>query len=137
MEKTIEKRKHTRYRVKGRVLAALSLAAGSQLKLGHIQNISEGGLSLVRIAEGEELTGPVELQLMGHEIVSIFDWKIPSRIVYEENFPHESVDFPEMRRCGVVFDELSVEELESVRYFIRSNLLVRERPLAHRCNEEE
>ncbi len=116
-EMIFERRSHERFPVKQGVYAVLKNGAS---KLGQIKNISKGGLAFMLINGGEQLHGPLLLDMFlsgqGFYLKDIPCNKI-SDIHVENKSPFS--DF-EMRHLGVQFSELSHDQWNRLDTFIEN-----------------
>lgn len=118
-----DRRTHTRYPVKNGVVAFMEASVN---KLGHVEEISKGGLSFRYMQIGNEiyLSDTINLFFPRHD----FNLNhIPIKLVTDiEEFNQSQFRTVTMRRCGVRFLDLSDDQTQKLDYFIR-NYTVREK----------
>ena len=103
-----ELRFHKRFGASQGTLAAfLTPARQSLIKLGHIIDISKGGLSMRYIGVEDEEWEVPELLILGKETCHIHLSPLPVRIVYDFELTDESAGLLLVKRCGVEFGDLT------------------------------
>ena len=115
---TVERRKHTRLKVQGGALAALSRFPSVA---GHIINISEGGLSFRYVASQQqsEESSRLSLQVVDRR----FHFKtLPFKNVWDFPMPDDfSFGSISIRYCGLEFGNLTDDEKDHLKYFIHNH----------------
>jgi len=112
----IERRRLKRFKVKDGVFVALM--PGSS-KLGQIQDLGKGGLSFLYLDTGEAAVESTALDIyaVGNEF---YLSKLPVKIVSDVHVPNKlSINPIVMKRQGIQFGELTLEQTLSLDAFIR------------------
>jgi c-di-GMP-binding flagellar brake protein YcgR len=99
-----ERRTEPRHKTEG---GACAIIDDSYIHLGHIIDISEGGMSFIYAGSELPARNTLELSIYLYNN-NFFINKIPARIVSNYKIPHESLfDFVVLMRCSLQFDALS------------------------------
>jgi len=116
-EEVIEKRRHKRFRSKESAYAAFGNHA---MKIGHIVDISMGGLAFHYIADGDQINGACELEIyLAHNGFHMSE--VPFNTVSDFMLPSEfPISTIVMRRRGVQFGELSEQQVSQLGYLIQN-----------------
>ena len=115
---TVERRKHARFKVQGRALAALTRTPSVA---GHILNVSEGGLSFRYVASQKRCVDSPRLNLL---VSSERKYRrtLPFRCVWDlpiaDDFSFGSIS---IRHCGVKFNDLTNDEKADLESFINNH----------------
>ena len=113
---TVERRKHARFKVQSKALAAL---AQSPTVAGHIIDISEGGLSFRYVAGQQRSQESPRLNLLVSD--ERFQYKtLPFKSVWDFPIPdHFSFGSISTRHCGVEFGDLTDDAKSEIKKFIK------------------
>ena len=112
-----EKRKFKRFKGKEGALAAF-IKPDEFLNMGQVQDISIGGLCVRYVSKKEDNEGCCEIKIFGSNDRFIQVRRVQCRIVYDREAPECSWKQISTRRCGVAFENLSVEHLSMLEEFI-------------------
>ena len=114
----VERRKHARFKVRSRALAALTR---SPTVAGHIIDISEGGLSFRYVASQQRSEESPRMNLL------IADGRIhfktlPFKSIWDSPTPDDfSFGAISTRHCGVQFGHLTDDEKSEIKKFIQNH----------------
>ena len=115
---TVERRKHARFRVQGRALAALTRTPSVA---GHILNVSEGGLSFRYVASQQRCEDSPRLNLLVSSERRYFR-TLPFRCVWDSPIQDDfSLGSISTRRYGVKFNDLTNDEKNDLESFINNH----------------
>ncbi len=116
--RTVEQRKHKRYKVTKRAFAVLGPEA---VKLCHLIDISRGGLAFRYFVDSTGMAEEMEtVDILGGE--DFYLEKVPVRIVSDNILVNDSpFSSVAMRRRGVQFGPLTPKQREQVDYFIKNS----------------
>lgn len=110
-EKTVERRKHKRFRVQEGVYALLK---NNSSKLGQIKNISRGGLAFSYIFDGEQMHEPFKVDIfiskIGYCLKDVPSKKI-SDLHIENKLPFSTFS---IRQARIQFNELNHSQLSQL-----------------------
>jgi c-di-GMP-binding flagellar brake protein YcgR len=99
-----ERRKEPRHKTESGTCAVID---DSYIHLGHIIDISEGGMSFIYAGSEFPTHDTLELSIYLYNKNFFID-KIPARVVSNFKIPHENLfDFVVLMRCCLQFDDLS------------------------------
>jgi hypothetical protein len=103
-EGLIERRKHRRFKVKGK---AFAVSAPDYKNLGQIKDISKGGLTCQFIENGDQTKNSIEIEIFS-AVGDFYMKKLPVRTVldFEVEKTGSSNTFP-MRQWSMQFGELN------------------------------
>jgi hypothetical protein len=115
-----ERRAHARSAVQNGCIACCELTA-----VGHIIDISPGGLAFRYVASTAQTKGPSRLRILVTDRSFCLE-EIPFRTVWDLAMPGEfSLGPITLRYCGVQFQDLTKRCKTAVRDFIRNHTLAR------------
>ena len=112
-----EKRKFKRFKGKEAAFSAF-MRSNELMGLGHIQDISIGGLCVQYVSTKEDAKGCSEIKIFGKNDRFIHLDRVQCRIVYDKEVPAGAWEQIITRRCGVEFKNLSVKHLIMLQEFI-------------------
>lgn len=118
-------RGHKRYLAKtlGTEVLMVSAArpAGVQEQIvGQVIDISTAGLAFIYISKEELTRGLHQLDLFAYEDPDNQIESLPCKVVYDDQSKF-ILRLPPMRRCGVKFENLSDEQLQSIDHMIKKH----------------
>jgi hypothetical protein len=112
---TVERRKHARFKIQSKALAAL---CREPTVAGHIINISEGGLSFRYVASQQRSEESPRLNLLVSDGRIHFN-TLPFKSVWDSPIPnHFSFRSISTWHCGLKFGHLADDEKDALKYFI-------------------
>ena len=115
---TVERRKHARFKVQGRALAALTRTPSVA---GHILNVSEGGLSFRYVASQKRCLDSPRLNLLVSSERKNYR-TLPFKCVWDspiqDDFSYGNIS---TRHCGVKFNNLTNDEKADLESFINNH----------------
>ena len=112
-----ERRKYKRFKGKKGAFAAF-IRPKELINTGQILDISMGGLCVRYVSTDEDNEGCSGIKIFGSNDSFIHLDKVHCRIVYDRKVPKRSCEQMSTRRCGVEFENLSVEQLSILQAFI-------------------
>ncbi|MGO8944116.1 MAG: PilZ domain-containing protein [Syntrophobacteraceae bacterium] len=112
-----EKRKFKRFKSKEGVFAAF-IRPNELMNVGQIQDISMGGLCVQYVSTKEDNKGCSEIKIFGSNDHFSHLNTVQCRIVYDHEVPNGPREQISTRRCGIEFENLSVEQLSVLPDFI-------------------
>ena len=114
-----EQRTHERYRVKEGAYTVIKKHQDTKLTIGHILDISNGGLAFKYMENGEPIKGDhkLDIYIMGQGIqLKNISFKIVSDLKLENSFPFSSIL---MRRGSIQFQKLDDNHKNELVNFIQ------------------
>jgi c-di-GMP-binding flagellar brake protein YcgR len=115
-----EARKNKRFRTDGKVFAAFFGPSREFVKLGHIVDISEGGVGLLCLDGTEQTSEMSQLEIFASNEQTLVG-RLPCKVVYDMELGRAPQGKVTLRRCGVQFDQLSGWQAAALRAFIESH----------------
>lgn len=121
----VDRRKHKRLQAQD---GAFVLLSPDSAILGHIVEISMGGLAFLYITSGTPPNGSSELEiLLAEQLVADHSFhfdKVPFKSISDFAIPNElSLGSITIRRRGVQFGELTHNQTSALEYFIRNHTI--------------
>ena len=115
-EELIERRKHTRFKVKG---GAFAVSTPDCKNLGQIKDISKGGLAFQFIENGEQTKGSIEIEIFS-TVGDFYLKKLPVRTVLDFEVDNTvSSNSMVMRQWSMQFGELNYFQKLLLDFFLQ------------------
>ena len=119
-KKTVEKRKHNRFKAQKDTYVAL---VNDSTKVGQIMNISNGGLAFCYIGRGAQITGwqKINIFLSGNRF---YLKEVPFKAI-SDFFIDTKIQFSTvlMKQCGGQFGKLTPSQISQLDYFIANHTI--------------
>ncbi len=113
-----ERRKFKRFKAKLGAFAVF-VKADEIIKMGKILNITMGGLCLEYLAINKAIKGCSRIKIFGSNDRFIRLETIQCRIAYDIGVPEDSSQQIIIRRCGIKFRGLDLEQQRKLKEFIK------------------
>jgi len=119
----MDQRKHTRYKIKGGIFAAVL----SDMLLGQVKDISKGGVSFTYIAGEKSVDKNLELEIFSNSS-RIYLKSIPFRVVsdtdVENHVPYSSLQIRQIRGAFIELTEDQKSQLDQfLPFFTEAEVL--------------
>jgi hypothetical protein len=105
-----ERRKHKRFEIREDVFAAFVIPDGGII-VGRVLDASLSGIAVQYLATRKLDTGPASISIFGVDSPRMN--RIESTVMYDLEVPEKSWSDPQMRRCGIRFEQQRRSEFKS------------------------